>query len=191
MSTKKTLAGKVAVVTGSTQGLGAAIATLYVKEGAKVVLTGLSSADGNALAKTLGRNSIFEQTDLSRVDDCRRLIEVALKRFGQIDILVNNAVDATRATVDDVSPDMFDRIFAVNVRAPLLLAHHAIASLRRQSGVIINIGSINSDYVPYSGGSLYAMTEAAVAGLTKGLARDRGPRGITVNNVQPGPTIPI
>ena len=135
MSTKKTLAGKVTVVTGSTQGLGAAIATLYVKEGAKVVLTGLSSADGNALAKTLGRNSIFEQTDLSRVDDCRHLIEVALKRFGQIDILVNNAVDATRATVDDVSPDVFDRIFAVNVRAPLLLAHHAIASLRRLRGV--------------------------------------------------------
>ena len=100
----KLLAGKVAVVTGSTQGLGAAIATLYVKEGAKVVLTGRSAADGKAVAKRLGRNAFFEETDLVRVDDCRRLIDVALKRFGKVDILVNNAVDATRATVDDVTP---------------------------------------------------------------------------------------
>ena len=115
----KLLAGKVAVVTGSTQGLGAAIATLYVKEGAKVVLTGRSAADGKAVAKRLGRNAIFEETDLVRVDDCRRLIDVALKRFGKVDILVNNAVDATRATVDDVTPEIFDGIFALNLRAPL------------------------------------------------------------------------
>jgi NAD(P)-dependent dehydrogenase (short-subunit alcohol dehydrogenase family) len=169
VSTKKSLAGKVAVVTGSTQGLGAAIAALYVIEGAKVVLTGLSSADGNALAKKLGRNSIFEQTDLSRVDDCRRLIEVALKRFGKIDILVNNAVDATRATVDDVSPDVFDRIFAVNVRAPLLLAHHAIASLRRQSGVIINIGSINA-FMGEPSLLVYAASKAALQTASRNLA---------------------
>ena len=140
----KLLAGKVAVVTGSTQGLGAAIATLYVKEGAKVVLTGRSAADGKAVAKRLGRNAIFEETDLVRVDDCRRLIDVALKRFGKVDILVNNAVDATRATVDDVTPEIFDGIFALNLRAPLLLAHHAIKSLRKGRGVIINIGSINA-----------------------------------------------
>ena len=115
----KLLAGKVAVVTGSTQGLGAAIATLYVKEGAKVVLTGRSAADGKAVAKRLGRNAIFEETDLVRVDDCRRLIDVALKRFGKVDILVNNAVDATRTTVDDVTPEIFDGICALQTaRSP-------------------------------------------------------------------------
>ena len=165
----KLLAGKVAVVTGSTQGLGAAIATLYVKEGAKVVLTGRSAADGKAVAKRLGRNAIFEETDLVRVDDCRRLIDVALKRFGKVDILVNNAVDATRATVDDVTPEIFDGIFALNLRAPLLLAHHAIKSLRKGRGVIINIGSINA-FMGEPRLLVYAASKGALATASRNLA---------------------
>ena len=165
----KLLAGKVAVVTGSTQGLGAAIATLYVKEGAKVVLTGRSAADGKAVAKRLGRNAIFEETDLVRVDDCRRLIDVALKRFGKVDILVNNAVDATRATVDDVTPEIFDGIFALNLRAPLLLAHHAIKSLRKGRGVIINIGSINA-FMGEPRLLVYAASKGALVTASRSLA---------------------
>jgi NAD(P)-dependent dehydrogenase (short-subunit alcohol dehydrogenase family) len=169
VSVKKSLAGKVAVVTGSTQGLGAAIAKLYVREGAKVVLTGLSAADGIAMARKLGRNAVFEQTDLSRVEDCKRLIDVALERFRKIDILVNNAVDATRTTVDDVTAQVFDRIFGVNVRAPLLLAHHAIESLRRQKGVIINIGSINA-FMGEPSLLVYAASKAAVQTASRNLA---------------------
>jgi NAD(P)-dependent dehydrogenase (short-subunit alcohol dehydrogenase family) len=165
----KLLAGKVAVVTGSTQGLGAAIATLYVKEGAKVVLTGRSAADGKAVAKRLGKNAIFEETDLVRVDDCRRLIDVALKRFGKVDILVNNAVDATRATVDDVTPEIFDGIFALNLRAPLLLAHHAIKSLRKGRGVIINIGSINA-FMGEPRLLVYAASKGALVTASRNLA---------------------
>ena len=165
----KLLSGKVAVVTGSTQGLGAAIATLYVKEGAKVVLTGRSAADGKAVAKRLGRNAIFEETDLVRVDDCRRLIDVALKRFGKVDILVNNAVDATRATVDDVTPEIFDGIFALNLRAPLLLAHHAINSLRKGRGVIINIGSINA-FMGEPRLLVYAASKGALVTASRSLA---------------------
>ena len=165
----KLLAGKVAVVTGSTQGLGAAIATLYVKEGAKVVLTGRSAADGKAVAKRLGRNAIFEETDLVRVDDCRRLIDVAIKRFGKVDILVNNAVDATRTTVDDVTPEIFDGIFALNLRAPLLLAHHAIKSLRKERGVIINIGSINA-FMGEPRLLVYAASKGALVTASRNLA---------------------
>jgi NAD(P)-dependent dehydrogenase (short-subunit alcohol dehydrogenase family) len=165
----KLLAGKVAVVTGSTQGLGAAIATLYVKEGAKVVLTGRSAADGKAVAKRLGRNAIFEETDLVRVDDCRRLIDLAIKRFGKVDILVNNAVDATRATVDDVTPEIFDGIFALNLRAPLLLAHHAIKSLRKGRGVIINIGSINA-FMGEPRLLVYAASKGALVTASRSLA---------------------
>ena len=165
----KLLAGKVAVVTGSTQGLGAAIATLYVKEGAKVVLTGRSAADGKAVAKRLGRNAIFEETDLVRVDDCRRLIDVALKRFGKVDILVNNAVDATRTTVDDVTPEIFDGIFALNLRAPLLLAHHAIKSLRKGRGVIINLGSINA-FMGEPRLLVYAASKGALQTASRNLA---------------------
>jgi NAD(P)-dependent dehydrogenase (short-subunit alcohol dehydrogenase family) len=166
---RKVLAGKVAVVTGSTQGLGAAIATLYVKEGAKVVLTGRSAADGKAVAKRLGRNAIFEETDLVRVDDCKRLIDVALERFGKVDILVNNAVDATRATVDDVTPEIFDGIFALNLRAPLLLAHHAITSLRKGRGVIINIGSINA-FIGEPRLLVYAASKGALETASRNLA---------------------
>jgi NAD(P)-dependent dehydrogenase (short-subunit alcohol dehydrogenase family) len=169
VSPKKLLAGKVAVVTGSTQGLGAAIATLYVQEGAKVVLTGLSARDGTALAKKLGRNTIFHQTDLARVDDCRSLIDVATKRFGGVDILVNNAVDATRATVDDVTPEIFERIFAVNLRAPLLLAQSAISSLRKRQGVIINIGSINA-FMGEPSLLVYAASKGALQTASRGLA---------------------
>jgi len=165
----KLLTGKVAVVTGSTQGLGAAIATLFVQEGARVVLTGLSSRDGAALAKKLGKNTVFEETNLVRVDDCRRLIEVAVKRFGKVDILVNNAVDATRATVDDVTPEIFDGIFALNLRAPLLLAQHAIKSLRKERGVIINIGSINA-FMGEPSLLVYAASKGALQTASRNLA---------------------
>jgi NAD(P)-dependent dehydrogenase (short-subunit alcohol dehydrogenase family) len=165
----KLLSGKVAVVTGSTQGLGAAIATLFVKEGAKVVVSGLSAKDGAAVAKRLGKSAIFEQTNLVRVDDCRRLIATALERFGKVDILVNNAVDATRATVDDVTPEVVDGIFALNLRAPLLLAHHAIASLRKGRGVIINIGSINA-FMGEPSLLVYAASKGALQTASRNLA---------------------
>ena len=165
----KLLTGKVAVITGSTQGHGAALATLCVKEGARVVLTGLSARDGKAVAKKLGKNAVFEQSDLVRPEDCRRLIDVALDRFGGVDILVNNAVNATRATVDDVTPEVFDRIFATNVRAPLLLAHHAIDSLRKRRGVIINIGSINA-FMGEPSLLVYAASKGALQTASRNLA---------------------
>ena len=165
----KSLAGKVAVVTGSTQGLGAAIATLYVKEGAKVVLSGRSAKNGVALAKKLGRNAIYAETDLVRVDDCRRLVDTAMKRFGAVDILVNNAVDSARATVDDVTPEFVDRLFALNVRAPLMLSHYAIASLRKRKGVIVNIGSINA-FMGEPTLLVYAATKGALETASRNLA---------------------
>src|SRR5437773_6954738 len=115
----KILDGKVAVVTGSTQGLGAAIATLYVREGAKVVLSGRSTKNGAALAKKLGKNAFYQETDLSRVEDCRRLIDATLGKFGGVDVLVNCAADTARSTVDDFTPEFFDRQVAINLRAPL------------------------------------------------------------------------
>ena len=166
---KKLLAGKVAVVTGSTQGLGAAIATLFVAEGAKVVLCGRSAAKGNALAKKLGRNAIYRETDLVRVDDCRLLIDAAVGRFGGVDILVNNAVDASRATIDDFTPDLFDRLVALNLRAPLLLAQSAITSLRKRKGVIVNIGSINA-FMGEPTLLVYAATKGALETASRGLA---------------------
>src|SRR5262245_36417920 len=126
-NSKKLLSDKVAVVTGSTQGLGAAIATLFVDEGAKVVLSGRSEKNGAALAKKLGKSAVYVETDLAGVEDCRRLIDKSLAAFGHIDVLVNCAADTSRSTVDDFTPEFFDRQVAINLRAPLLLAQGAIA----------------------------------------------------------------
>jgi NAD(P)-dependent dehydrogenase (short-subunit alcohol dehydrogenase family) len=138
------LAAKVAVVTGSTQGLGAAVARLFVREGARVVLSGRSKARGEALARELGPAALYQESDLARVEDCRRLIEAALSAFGGIDILVNSAADTNRSTLADFTPEQFDRQFHLNLRAPLLLAQAALASLRERRGVVINIGSVNA-----------------------------------------------
>jgi NAD(P)-dependent dehydrogenase (short-subunit alcohol dehydrogenase family) len=138
------LNGKVAVVTGSTQGLGAAVAELFVRAGAKVVLSGRSVENGERVRARLGSSAVFVQTDLASVVDCGSLIDAALRHFDGIDILVNSAADTSRSTLDDVTPEFFDRQMAVNVRAPLLLARRAADSLRRRGGVVINVGSVNA-----------------------------------------------
>ena len=106
--------------------------------------------------------------------------------FGRLDILVNNAGIATITPIDQFSENDFDRIVAINIKAVFVAIQEAIRHMET-GGRIITIGSINADRVPFAGASVYAMTKAAVAGFTKGLARDLGSRGITVNNVQPGP----
>lgn len=168
-NSKKLLAGKVAVVTGSTQGLGAAIATRYVGEGAKVILSGRSAKNGAAIAKKLGKNAIYQETDLARVEDCKRLIDVALKTFGGVDVLVNCAADTSRSTVDNFTPEFFDRQIAINLRAPLLLAQYAVASLRKRQGVIINIGSVNA-FMGEPRLLVYASTKGALQTASRNLA---------------------
>jgi NAD(P)-dependent dehydrogenase (short-subunit alcohol dehydrogenase family) len=163
------LAGKVAVVTGSTQGLGAAVGALFIEEGAKVVLSGRQRDKGEKLAKKLGKQAVYQETDLTRVDDCHRLIDTALDRFGAVDVLVNCAADSTRSTVDDFTPELFERQYAINLRAPLLLAQRAIASLRKRKGVIINIGSVNA-YMGEPRLLVYASTKGAIMNASRNLA---------------------
>jgi NAD(P)-dependent dehydrogenase (short-subunit alcohol dehydrogenase family) len=163
------LAGKVAVVTGSTQGLGAAVARLYVREGAKVVLSGRSKQNGEALARELGRAAIYAETDLARVPDCEALIEAALRAFGGIDILVNCAADTNRSTLQDLTPELFDRQFHLNLRAPLLLAQAALPSLKERRGVILNVGSVNA-YMGEPRLLVYAATKGALQTASRNLA---------------------
>jgi len=109
-----------------------------------------------------------------------------VRTLGRLDVLVNNAGIAVVAPLDQFSLDDFDRMVAVNVRAVFVAVQEASRHMS-EGGRIITIGSVNADRIPFPGGGVYAMTKAAVAGLTRGLARDLGPRGITINNVQPGP----
>ena len=113
-------------------------------------------------------------------------VEQAAHEFGGLDILVNNAGVALMAPVEAFSLGDFDRTFAVNVRAVFVATQAAVKHMTA-GGRVINIGSCNADRMPFAGGAAYAMSKAALVGLVKGLSRDLGPRGITVNNVAPGP----
>ena len=115
-----------------------------------------------------------------------RLAAETVRTLGRLDVLVNSAGIAVVMPLDQFSLDDFDRMVAVNVRGVFVAAQEASRHMG-EGGRIITIGSVNADRMPFAGGGVYAMTKAAVAGLTRGLARDLGPRGITVNTVQPGP----
>jgi 3-oxoacyl-[acyl-carrier protein] reductase len=186
----QTLAGKVGLVTGGSRSIGAAIAKRLASDGTVVALTYTASpgkADEVVRAITAGGGKALAiRADAGDVDAVKSSVARTVEAFGRLDILVNNAGIAVIKPVGELSLEDFDRIVAINVRGLFVAVHEAVRHMV-EGGRIINIGSINSDYVPFSGGSLYAMTKAAVAGLTKGLARDLGPRGITINNVQPGP----
>ena len=165
----KVLSGKVAVITGGTQGLGAAIGSLFVKEGANVVLGGRSRKKGEALAGRLGTKAVYQETDLARPQDCRALIDAAIRCFDGVDILVNCAADTSRSTVDEFTPEFFDHQIAVNLRAPLILAQRAMPSLRQRGGAILNIGSVNA-FMGEPKLLVYAASKGALATATRNLA---------------------
>ncbi|WHT21954.1 3-oxoacyl-ACP reductase FabG [Crossiella sp. CA-258035] len=184
------LAGRVALVTGGSRGIGAAVAIRLAKEGAAVALTYASSPErARQVVATIteaGGRAVAIKADSASEAEVVASVEQTVAEFGGLDILVNNAGGGRWATVDELTVADFDRTFAVNVRAVFVAVLAANRHLR-EGGRIITIGSINGDRIPVPGGSVYAAAKAAIDGLTKGLARDFGPRGITVTNVQPGP----
>ena len=189
-SNEKKLTGKVAIVTGASRGIGAAIAKRLAADGAAVALTYSSSPQKaqeviHAIESAGGR-ALAIQADSADADAVKRAIAKAVETFDRLDILVNNAGVIALAPIDQFSMDDFDRLIAVNVKGVFVATQEAVRHMG-EGGRIIMIGSINSDLVPFVGGSVYALTKSAVAGFTRGLARDLGPRGITVNNIQPGP----
>lgn len=190
MSSNKTLEGKVAFIQGGSRGIGAAIALRLAKEGAAVALTYVSSGAG-ALdvvqsIEAAGGRAIAIQADSRDEQAIRAAIRHTVESFGRLDILVNNAGVLAIAPIEEFSINDLDRTLDVNVRSVVIASQEA-ARVMGEGGRIITIGSTNAERMPFSGGSVYALSKAAVAGFTKGLARDLGPRGITVNNVQPGP----
>jgi len=184
------LSGKVALVTGGSRGIGAAIAQRLAQDGAAVAFTYTSSpqkADDLVQAiQAAGGKVLAVQADSADVAAVKNAVAETVKTLGQLDILVNNAGVATLTPIDQFSLDEFDRLIAVNVRGVFVATQEAIRHMS-EGGRIIMIGSINSDVVPFVGGSVYALTKGAIASFTRGLARDLAPRGITVNNIQPGP----
>ncbi|GBL55131.1 3-oxoacyl-[acyl-carrier protein] reductase [Pseudomonas citronellolis] len=184
------LAGKVAFVQGGSRGIGAAIVQRLARDGAAVAFTYVSSAqkaeDLAATVQAAGGRALAIQADSADADSLTAAIERAAAHFGRLDILVNNAGVLAVAPLDEFTLEDFDRTLAVNVRS-VFVATQAAARHMGEGGRIITIGSTNAERMPFAGGGVYAMSKAAVTGLTRGFARDLGPRGITVNNVQPGP----
>jgi 3-oxoacyl-[acyl-carrier protein] reductase len=177
------LDGKVALVTGGSRGIGAAVATRLAHAGAAVAITYVNAGDqARAVAKQIeadgGRAAVIraDNADPAAVTGA---VARTVERLGRLDILVNNAGIFIGGPLAEITPDQVDRILAVNVRA-VLLAAQAAARYLPAGGRIITIGSALAERVPVPGMTLYAMAKSALVGLTRGLARDLAPGGITV-----------
>jgi 3-oxoacyl-[acyl-carrier protein] reductase len=184
-----TLKGKRALVTGASRGIGASIAKALAAEGADVAITYEKSADAAAqvvrFIEAQGRRAVAIQADSADVAAVQASVEKTVAALGGLDILVNNAGILRVAELKDMSIADIDAILDVNVRAPIVASKAALAHLGK-GGRIITIGSFFADRVPASVLSVYAGSKSALVAFTKGLARELGPKEITVNLVQPG-----
>ncbi|SDV00740.1 3-oxoacyl-ACP reductase family protein [Pseudomonas mucidolens] len=188
--TTPTLSGKVALIQGGSRGIGAAIVKRLAAQGATVAFTYVSSAaKAEALQNSVineGGQALAIQADSADASAIRNAVSATVKAFGRLDILVNNAGVLAVGPLEDFKLEDFDQTLAINVRSVFIATQEAARHMG-EGGRIINIGSTNAERMPFAGGGPYAMSKSALVGLTKGLARDLGPRGITINNVQPGP----
>jgi 3-oxoacyl-[acyl-carrier protein] reductase len=185
------LTGKTALVTGASRGIGAAIAARLAELGADVAITYAQSkkrADEVVdRIKAQGRRGLAIKADSADAGEVVSAVEQTVDEFGRIDILVNNAGIFPFGPIEEVSLDEIDRTLAIHARAVFLASQAAVKHMS-DGARIISIGSNLAERVQFPGVTLYSMSKAALIGFTKGLARDLGDRGITVNLVQPGST---
>jgi NAD(P)-dependent dehydrogenase (short-subunit alcohol dehydrogenase family) len=182
------LQGKVAVITGSTSGIGARTAELFVAEGARVVIAGRREERGRQLERALGEAASFIRTDVSKEADVAAMIAHAVKTFGRLDCLMNNAGSGSGyAEIEKVDLQRFDEVIAVHVRGALAGMKYAVPVMAKQkSGSIINVASVNGSRAGL-GGHYYSAAKAALIHLTRCAAVELGEKGIRLNSISPGP----
>ncbi len=184
------LAGKVALVTGSSRGIGAAIAKRLAADGAKVVVNYTkSAADAEAVVAAItsaGGAAVAVQADLAQPANIPPLFQAVVKQYGRLDVLVNNAAIMKRGMLEDVTAELIDQHLGLNVRGYLLCAKEA-AALMKSGGCIVNVSSAISR-MAYPGAVVYTATKGAIDVMTRVLAAELGPKGIRVNAVAPGST---
>ncbi len=183
------LENTVAVVTGASKGIGAAIAQHLASEGAKVVVNYASSQAGAdkvvAAITAAGGNAIAVQADVSKQADIERLFAETKRVYGKVDILVNNAGIYEWAPLGEITEESFHKQYNLNVLGLLLTTQEAVKLIGPEGGSVINISSVVSTYTP-PGSAVYSSTKAAVDAITKVLSKELGPKGIRVNAVNPG-----
>ncbi|HEY9410835.1 MAG TPA: 3-oxoacyl-ACP reductase family protein [Jiangellaceae bacterium] len=185
------LNGAVAFVTGGSRGIGRAVCARLASEGADVAFTYVSAGDQAAKVvaeiEELGRRAWAIRADSADAEALGAAVNETVARFGRLDVLVNSAGVFPYGPFHEVGLDELDRVMAIHARAAFVATQAASPHLR-EGGRVISIGSNLAERVPHGGTTLYSMSKAALVGLTKGLARELGPRGITANLIQPGPT---
>ena len=180
------LAGKVALITGATSGIGEATASLFVAEGANVVITGRSERKGKALAERLGENVIYEKQDVTIEADLERVIDRAIEQFGSLDVLFNNAGGPTAGDVTNITSENIDYGIALLFKSVVLAIKYAVPHMKANGGgAIINNSSIAA--LRYGQGNvLYSAIKAGVSHYTKLAGAELGAYGIRVNSISPG-----
>ncbi|WP_159941716.1 MULTISPECIES: SDR family NAD(P)-dependent oxidoreductase [unclassified Nocardiopsis] len=188
--TEQNLTNKVALVTGGGRGIGAAVALRLARAGADVALTYQRDEDSAARVvagiEAQGRKALALRADGADAEAVVAAVEGTAETFGRLDILVNNASAFPVGPYQEVTADEIDRVLAANVRAPFLAAQAALRHMG-EDGRVITVGSNVAERVPFGGLTLYTLSKSALSGMTRGLARDLGARGVTVVQVNPGP----
>ena len=195
MTERGKLKGKVAIVTGSTSGIGAGIAELFALEGAQVIISGRNEEAARRVIDRIVEAGVergnlhFQPADLADVEACATLVHTSSERFGGLDVLVNNAGEYARGTLEDTTLELWEHHMAVNLRAPFILTQAAVPLMReRGAGSIMNIGSINA----YIGGAnllSYSVSKGGLMTFTKNVAQQVNWDGVRVNQINVGWTL--
>jgi NAD(P)-dependent dehydrogenase (short-subunit alcohol dehydrogenase family) len=179
------LAGKAIIVTGSTQGVGEAIARRFVAEGARVLVHGLERELGKRIISELGDRATLICNDLTKEESAEELVAITVRQFGQLDGLVNNAARPLRATLEQTDAATFDAVMNLNLRAPLLLIRAAMPHLLKSKGAVLNIGSVNA-YCGAANLLPYSVSKGGLMTLTRNIADAYCETGMRVNQMNLG-----
>ena len=182
----KQLENKVAIVTGGASGIGKAIVELFVKEGAKVVIADLNEDSGTKLANSLGEATVFVKADSSSSEDNKKLVDIAVEKFGALHIAVNNAgIGGDAATVGDYKIESWKKVIDINLNGVFYGMHYQLPEIEKAGGSIINMASILGQ-VGLANSSAYVAAKHGVVGLTKSAGWEYGTRGVRINAIGPG-----
>lgn len=180
----KGLQNKVAIITGSATSIGAIVAEKFVEAGVKVIIADIAVEEGRALAKKIGPDALFQETDVTSDDDLKKSVDLAVKNFGRLDFIVNVACTYLDNGMDSTRED-FLQALNINAAGGFMLSQFARTHLKKNKGAIVNFGSVSAK-VATSGGCLYSMSKAAIHQLTRNQALLLSKDGIRVNTVSPG-----